>query len=119
MKRIAILGAGLVTEPLARYLMDECAYDVVMATRTPSKAEKIIGSRKNGTAVAWVAEQHDELDSAGPRSGLGGQHDPTQHAHSCRRGVSAPPQAPGNHLVHQPRDAILGREGQGRAVSCC
>ena len=33
-----------------------------MATRTPSKAEKIIGSRPNGRAVAWVAEQHDELD---------------------------------------------------------
>jgi len=63
MKTVAILGAGLVTEPLARYLMDECAYDVVMATRTPSKAEKIIGSRKNGKAVAWVAEQHDELDT--------------------------------------------------------
>ena len=62
MKKVAILGAGLVTEPLARYLMDECAYDVVMATRTPSKAEEIIGSRKNGTAVAWVAEQRDELD---------------------------------------------------------
>ena len=61
MKKVAILGAGFVSEPLARYLMDECAYDVVMATRTPSKAEKIIGDRKNGRAVAWVAEQHDEI----------------------------------------------------------
>ncbi len=63
MKKVAILGAGFVTEPLAGYLMDECAYDVVIATRTPSKAEKIIGGRRNGTAMAWVAEQHDALDT--------------------------------------------------------
>jgi saccharopine dehydrogenase-like NADP-dependent oxidoreductase len=63
MKKVAMLGAGLVSEPLAEYLMDDCAYDVVIATRTPSKAEKIINGRKNGRAMAWVAEQHDELDN--------------------------------------------------------
>ena len=62
MKKVAILGAGYVTEPLAHYLMDDCAYDVVIATRTVSKAEKIIGERKNARAMAWVATQHDELD---------------------------------------------------------
>ncbi len=32
MKKVAILGAGLVTKPLADYLMDKCGHEVLMAT---------------------------------------------------------------------------------------
>jgi len=62
MKKVAILGAGLVSKPLADYLIDECQYQVIMATRTVSKAEKIINGRSLGTVVAWTTDQHDVLD---------------------------------------------------------
>lgn len=62
MKKVAILGAGLVTEPLAHYLMDECEHQVVIATRTPSKAEQIIDGRSNGRFMPWLSGQHDVLD---------------------------------------------------------
>ncbi len=62
MKKVAILGAGLVTKPLADYLLDRCHYEVVMATRTPAKAERIIAGRGGGKALAWTSDQHDALD---------------------------------------------------------
>ena len=62
MRKVAILGAGLVVRPLAHYLMDDCRLDVVIATRTKSRAESIIGDRDNGRALAWVSAQLEELD---------------------------------------------------------
>ena len=52
MKQVAILGAGLVSKPLADYVMDRAAYRVLMATRTVAKAEAIIAERSNGRALA-------------------------------------------------------------------
>ncbi len=62
LKKVAILGAGLVTKPLADYLMDRCGYRVIMATRTAAKAEAIIAGRSLGKAVAWTVDQLDTLD---------------------------------------------------------
>ena len=62
MKKVAILGAGLVSKPLADYLMDRCGFQVVMATRTVSKAEARIAGRPLGKAIAWTADQHETLD---------------------------------------------------------
>ena len=62
MKKVAILGAGFVTKPLADYLIDRCQYQVVMATRTVSKAEAIIAGRSLGKAVSWTFDQLDALE---------------------------------------------------------
>jgi len=62
MRKVAVLGAGLVSEPLTQYLLDECEYEVVIATRTPSRAEKIIGGRRKGRFMLWESEQSDVLD---------------------------------------------------------
>lgn len=62
MKKVTILGAGLVTKPLADYLIDRCQYQVIMATRTVSKAEAIIAGRPLGKAMAWTIDQQHELD---------------------------------------------------------
>ncbi len=62
MRSVAILGAGLVSKPLADYLIDRCKYQVVMATRTVSKAEAIIAGRPLGVATTWAADQHEALD---------------------------------------------------------
>ena len=54
MKQVAILGAGLVSKPLADYLMDRAGYRVLMATRTVAKADAIIAGRSNGRSLAWT-----------------------------------------------------------------
>ena len=51
MKKALILGAGLVARPLIRYLLDN-GIAVTQATRTLSKAQAMIESHPNGTALA-------------------------------------------------------------------
>ena len=50
MKKVLVLGAGLVTRPHVQYLLDVPDFHVTVASRTVSKAEKNIGGRRNGTA---------------------------------------------------------------------
>jgi len=51
MKKVLVLGAGLVTRPLVRYLLDH-GFQVTVASRTVSKAEKLIDGHSHGKAVA-------------------------------------------------------------------
>ena len=51
MKKVLILGAGLVTRPHVKYLLDVPDFHVTVASRTPSKAQALVGDRANGTAV--------------------------------------------------------------------
>jgi len=48
---VLILGAGLVSRPIVRYLLDHPTFSVTMASRTVSKAEKIINGHPYGTAI--------------------------------------------------------------------
>ena len=50
MKKVLILGAGLVAKPLVRYLLDQPDFEVEVASRTVSKAIKLIDNHPNGTA---------------------------------------------------------------------
>lgn len=50
MKKILILGAGLVARPLVRYLLDQPDFEVEVASRTVSKAIKLINSHPKGEA---------------------------------------------------------------------
>jgi saccharopine dehydrogenase (NADP+, L-glutamate forming) len=50
MKKILILGAGLVARPLVRYLLDQPGFRVEVASRTVSKAQKLIAGHPRGTA---------------------------------------------------------------------
>ena len=52
MKKVLVLGAGLVSGPLVRYLLAVKEFQVTVATRTVEKAEKLIGRAKNGVACA-------------------------------------------------------------------
>jgi len=61
MKKVLILGAGLVVKPIVTYLLKKGFY-VTVATRTKSKAESMISGHPNGNAVAWTVEQESELD---------------------------------------------------------
>ena len=62
MKKILVLGAGMVSRPLVRYLLDQPDYFVKMASRTVSKAEKIINSHERGEAEALNASDEKQLE---------------------------------------------------------
>jgi len=50
MKKVLILGAGLVAKPLVRYLLDQPDFEVEVASRTVSKAVKLIDNHPQGIA---------------------------------------------------------------------
>jgi len=62
MKKILVLGAGMVSRPLVRYLLDQPDYFVKMASRTVSKAEKIINSHERGEAEALNVSDEKQLE---------------------------------------------------------
>ncbi|HQQ13265.1 MAG TPA: saccharopine dehydrogenase C-terminal domain-containing protein [Bacteroidales bacterium] len=60
MKKVLILGAGMVVKPIVTYLLEK-GFEVTVATRTKSKAEAMIGNYPNGNAVAWTVEDEVTL----------------------------------------------------------
>jgi saccharopine dehydrogenase-like NADP-dependent oxidoreductase len=48
---VLVLGAGMISRPLVRYLLGQPGFSVTMASRTISKAEKIINSHSCGKAI--------------------------------------------------------------------
>jgi saccharopine dehydrogenase-like NADP-dependent oxidoreductase len=52
MKTVLVLGAGLVTRPHVRYLLDVPDFEVIVASRTVSKAQALINGHPRGKAVA-------------------------------------------------------------------
>jgi len=51
MKKVLILGAGMVSKPIVRYLLDLGDIEVTQASRTVSKAEAIMDGHPNGRAL--------------------------------------------------------------------
>jgi saccharopine dehydrogenase (NADP+, L-glutamate forming) len=60
MKSVLVLGAGLVTRPLVEYLLKH-DLKVRVASRTVSKAEKLIGRHPHGEAVQWTVDRKEDL----------------------------------------------------------
>ena len=50
MKKILVLGAGMVSRPMIEYLLDQPDFHVIMASRTVSKAENMIQGHPQGEA---------------------------------------------------------------------
>ena len=69
MKNVLVLGAGLVSRPLIRYLLDN-DFKVVMASRTVSKAEKIIDGHPNGTPLSLDVSDDATLEKLVSESDL-------------------------------------------------
>ncbi len=61
MKKVLILGAGMVVKPIVTYLLNK-DYHVTVASRTKSKADAIIGDHPHGHSVTWTVDQEHELD---------------------------------------------------------
>ena len=62
MRKVAVLGAGYVVKPMIDYFIDVCKYEVIVATRTISKAVKIIAGRTLGIPISWTIDQVDALE---------------------------------------------------------
>ncbi|MDK2910213.1 MAG: hypothetical protein PWR20_1780 [Bacteroidales bacterium] len=62
MKKVLILGAGLVVRPIVKYLLDK-GFEVTVATRTRAKADEMIAGHPNGKSIAWTVEDESGLES--------------------------------------------------------
>ena len=62
MKKVLILGAGLVVKPIVNHLLSK-NIQVTVATRTISKAEAMISGHPNGKAIGWTIEDEAALDN--------------------------------------------------------
>ena len=70
MKKILILGAGMVVKPIVQYLLNR-GYEVTVATRTKSKADAMIDGHAQGKSLSWTVDDEATLDR------LIGEHDIT------------------------------------------
>jgi saccharopine dehydrogenase-like NADP-dependent oxidoreductase len=60
MKKVLLLGAGLVTRPLVRYLLDQPMIDLLIASRTVSKADALVEDHPKGKTMALNVENEKE-----------------------------------------------------------
>ena len=70
MKTVLVLGAGLVARPLVHYLLDLPDVKVIVASRTVSKAEVLIGDRPRGEARGLNVEDRLTLRRLIPEADL-------------------------------------------------
>jgi len=63
MNKVLVLGAGMVSRPLVRYLLSLPGVTVTMASRTVEKAETIIDNHPDGTPVALNVQNDEKLES--------------------------------------------------------
>jgi saccharopine dehydrogenase (NADP+, L-glutamate forming)/spermidine synthase len=61
MKKILVLGAGLVSKPGVVYLLEQ-GYSVTVASRTVEKAALVVQGFDNGTALSFLVEDQAGLD---------------------------------------------------------
>ncbi|NQU27101.1 MAG: saccharopine dehydrogenase NADP-binding domain-containing protein [Candidatus Marinimicrobia bacterium] len=61
MTKILVLGAGLVSRPGVRYLLQQANLQVTCASRTVSKAEKLVEGFANGKALPINVNDREEL----------------------------------------------------------
>ncbi|HNY14515.1 MAG TPA: saccharopine dehydrogenase C-terminal domain-containing protein [Bacteroidales bacterium] len=61
MKKVLILGAGLVVKPMVEYLLEN-NFSLTIATTTKEKADKMIKGHPNGSSLRWSTEETGTLD---------------------------------------------------------
>ncbi|MGD8626679.1 MAG: saccharopine dehydrogenase C-terminal domain-containing protein, partial [Anaerolineae bacterium] len=62
MKKVLVLGAGLVSRPHVRYLLNVPEFQVTVASRTVSKAESLVEGHPRGKAVALNVKDEKALE---------------------------------------------------------
>ncbi|HNY52586.1 MAG TPA: saccharopine dehydrogenase C-terminal domain-containing protein [Bacteroidales bacterium] len=61
MKKVLILGAGLVVKPMVEFLLSN-NYAVKIATTTKEKADRMIKGHPNGSSLRWSSDETEVLD---------------------------------------------------------
>jgi len=61
-KRVLVLGAGLVAGPLVRYLLGIHEFEVTVASRTVAKAEALVGDAESGRVLSLDVEDEKALE---------------------------------------------------------
>lgn len=64
MKKVLLLGAGLVTKPLVDYLLEQDGIELHIGSRTLKKAEDLIRGHKKGFAFALNVDDQIALENA-------------------------------------------------------
>jgi saccharopine dehydrogenase-like NADP-dependent oxidoreductase len=62
MKKILILGAGLVANPIVKYLLGK-NFKVSVASNTPERAEGMVANHPAGQTIYWEADDEETLDT--------------------------------------------------------
>jgi saccharopine dehydrogenase-like NADP-dependent oxidoreductase len=62
MKKVLILGSGLVARPIIRYLLEK-NYNVTVASNTPDRSDAMIAGNPHGHSVIWEAGDDAGLDT--------------------------------------------------------
>lgn len=62
MKNVLVLGAGLVTKPLVRYLLDQPEIELLVASRTVSKADALVDGHPKGKTLALNVNDKEQLE---------------------------------------------------------
>ena len=62
MKKILILGSGLVAKPIIQYLLSK-DFQVTVASNTTDRSDMMIAGNENGTSVFWEATDERTLSS--------------------------------------------------------
>ena len=63
MKKVLVLGAGLVAGPLVRYLLNVDEFTVTVASRTVEKAQALVSSAGNGIALSLNVKDEARLEA--------------------------------------------------------
>ena len=62
MKKVLVLGAGLVTKPLVRYLLEQEDIEVLVASRTVSKADLLVDGHPKGKTMSLNVKNEEVLE---------------------------------------------------------
>ena len=60
MKKVLILGSGMVAKPIIQYLLEK-NYFVTVASNTPDRAVMMINNHPNGISIDWKADDETSL----------------------------------------------------------
>ena len=62
MKKILILGSGLVARPIIRYLLSK-GFALTVASNTTGRSDEMIAGHPRGTSLFWEADNEEQLSS--------------------------------------------------------
>ena len=89
MKKVLILGAGLVVKPMVEYLLEN-GFGLTVATTTKEKADRMIKGHPNGASLKWSTEETDTLEKLVNEHDIAVSFLPYRHhtlvARACIRG---------------------------------